>query len=415
MRHIAKRNPRSVPPASSPTSPEMRQIARKWEYFVSGIEVDLSDIPPIIREAWIRSKQVGVDPALPYAPWHEIPNDPEILREEIDWLPCAERIFSLLAHFFIEPHQVICLVDHQGRLLSIRGGHKGLAVAEKIHAIPGGEWSEEKVGCNVFGTSLYTGLPVQAYWQENYLANIHEWTGQSAPIHHPTTGDILGAVGIGGHKELSHPHALELFIQAARMIEEEIQQQEASARLAILEHFAQLVARYPSDGLLAVDKHGRILTLNPLTEKILSLSRAQLVGQPVHAVTTLQQRLGTLDEVTSAKQLLREEGGPGVTLFPAPAGHTTGAIILLSQPAQPVAVKKHPEQPWRTTFTFADLVGQSPRFRECIARAHKASQYDWPVLLLGESGTGKELLAQSIHSASLRQSAPFVPLDCASI
>ena len=57
-------------PAWSPTSLEMRQIAQKWELFVSGTEVDLTDLSPVIREAWVRSKKAGVDPALPHAPLH---------------------------------------------------------------------------------------------------------------------------------------------------------------------------------------------------------------------------------------------------------------------------------------------------------------------------------------------------------
>src|SRR5262249_11128855 len=77
--------------------------------------------------------------------------------------------------------------------------------------------------------------------------------------------------------------------------------------------------------------------------------------------------------------------------------------------------KRQPEQAWTTIYTFTDLVGQSPLFQQCVMRAHKASQYDWPVLLLGESGTGKELFAQSIHSARPRRHGPFIPLDCASV
>jgi sigma-54 dependent transcriptional regulator, acetoin dehydrogenase operon transcriptional activator AcoR len=191
-------------PASSPTSLEMRQIARKWELFVSGAEVDLTDLSPVIREAWIRSKKAGVDPALPHAPLQEIPSDPEILRQEIDWLPRADRIFSLLCNFFTESHQAVYLVDHQGRLLAIRGGRKAMANAEKIYAIPGGEWSEEKVGC--------------------------------------------GAIG-------------------------NLREREVAKRLAILDHFGELAGRYPADGLLALDRSGRILTINPAIEQMLSLPR----------------------------------------------------------------------------------------------------------------------------------------------
>jgi transcriptional regulator with PAS, ATPase and Fis domain len=198
------------------------------------------------------------------------------------------------------------------------------------------------------------------------------------------------------------------------MIEGGIREQETAARLAILERLAQLMARYPADGLLALDKHGRVLTLSPAVENMLSLPHSRLVGQPLQDIPVLQQRLNALGKVTSTQQLLSHEPMPGVTFFPVPLGRTTGAILLLSQPTRAAVTKRQPKHSWTTTYTFTDLVGQSPLFRECMARAHKASQYDWPVLLLGESGTGKELVAQSIHSASSRRHGPFVPLDCAS-
>jgi transcriptional regulator with PAS, ATPase and Fis domain len=61
---------------------------------------------------------------------------------------------------------------------------------------------------------------------------------------------------------------------------------------------------------------------------------------------------------------------------------------------------------------FADLVGSSPAFQSCLSLARRAAEQDFSVLLLGESGTGKELLAQAIHTASLRQHGPFVPVNC---
>src|SRR5437899_6625358 len=79
MEPVSKANYEFISPPPSPTSPEMRQIARKWELFVTGADVDLSDISPIIREAWIRSKQAGVDPTLPHAPWQAMPDEIELL------------------------------------------------------------------------------------------------------------------------------------------------------------------------------------------------------------------------------------------------------------------------------------------------------------------------------------------------
>jgi hypothetical protein len=105
---------------------------------VSGTEVDLHRLPAIIREAWIRSRNAGIDPALPYAPLDEIHKGPEASRDELNWQTCAEGVFSLLCGFFTESHQFVFLVDDRGRLLRIRGGREAMARAEAIRAIPGG-------------------------------------------------------------------------------------------------------------------------------------------------------------------------------------------------------------------------------------------------------------------------------------
>jgi len=397
---------------SSPRSPEMLRLDRKWELFVSGREVDLSDISPVIREAWIRSKQAGVDPAMSRAPYTEVPAGPELLREEIDWLSCAEPVFSFLRSVLAEPHQLIFLGDHQGHVLFTDGGQKAMARAEELCGIPGGEWGEEKVGCTILGTSLYTGTPVQVCWQENYCLNWKDWINHSAPIRAPMTQEILGALGIAGYRELSHPRALELVIKAAEMIETAIREQETKARLLVLEHFTRLTARYPSEGLLAIDKRGYILAANLIAEKILPLPHSRMVGRRVHDVPPLQEHLGQFIGLTPTQSLLVQEHWSGATIFPVSDGRIAGAVILLPQLPRS-SVKEYIQQPWATVYTFSDLIGQSSRFRECLALAQKASQQDWPVLLLGESGTGKELFAQAIHSTSPRRHSPFVAFSCA--
>ena len=45
----------------------------------------------------------------------------------------------------------------------------------------------------------------------------------------------------------------------------------------------------------------------------------------------------------------------------------------------------------------------------------QVARYDSTVLLQGESGCGKELAARRIHELSVRQDAPFVPVNCGAI
>ena len=64
---------------------------------------------------------------------------------------------------------------------------------------------------------------------------------------------------------------------------------------------------------------------------------------------------------------------------------------------------------------FESIVYISPLMRRLLERAHTAASSDAAVLLLGETGTGKEILARSIHAASPRARAPFVPINCGAL
>jgi transcriptional regulator of acetoin/glycerol metabolism len=394
----------------------MRQMRQLWERFVGGNDVDLHRLPAIIREAWIRSRNAGIDPALPYAPLDEVHKSPEASPEELNWETCAEGVFSLLCGFFTESHQFVFLVDDRGRLLKIRGGRQAMARAQAIRAIPGGDWSEEKVGCCAVGTCLRTGVALQVAWEENYILNLKDWASMAAPIHHSITGEVLGAIGVAGHGKSSHPRAFELLVQSAELIEGKVREQIANDRLSVFEQFARYASRYPSDGLLALDNEGKIATLNAAAEKILSLPGTRLIGHPIRSIPVFREQLGELNTVEPVEQLRLLQTIPGITGLPIVSGRGKATILLISQAATSAgAAKRQSDQPWSTSHTFADLAGETQVFRDCITRAQKASQQDWPVLLLGESGTGKEIFAQAIHSASSRCGRPFVPLDCSSL
>jgi DNA-binding NtrC family response regulator len=61
------------------------------------------------------------------------------------------------------------------------------------------------------------------------------------------------------------------------------------------------------------------------------------------------------------------------------------------------------------------LVGRSIVVKGLRAALQRVSAVDSTVLLTGESGTGKELAALALHRQSLREGAPFVPVNCATL
>lgn len=61
------------------------------------------------------------------------------------------------------------------------------------------------------------------------------------------------------------------------------------------------------------------------------------------------------------------------------------------------------------------IIGRSDWASAIRQQIRQLAEYSSSVLVTGPTGTGKELIARAIHSQSRRASAPFVPVDCASI
>lgn len=66
-------------------------------------------------------------------------------------------------------------------------------------------------------------------------------------------------------------------------------------------------------------------------------------------------------------------------------------------------------------YTFESIIGESPAIMALKNKGRRFAKSEEPILLLGESGTGKELVAQALHSASLRADKPFITVNCAAL
>jgi two-component system response regulator GlrR len=82
----------------------------------------------------------------------------------------------------------------------------------------------------------------------------------------------------------------------------------------------------------------------------------------------------------------------------------------LALPAPQPHAQTGGDEAWRAT-----IVSRSNCMADLLAEAKMVAASDASVLISGESGTGKELLAQAIHRASPRASAPFIAVNCGAI
>jgi len=88
---------------------------------------------------------------------------------------------------------------------------------------------------------------------------------------------------------------------------------------------------------------------------------------------------------------------------------------LLSSPTPPSQVASYAFETGSVGKASVKALGESPVFKACLEKMHKASQSDSTVLLLGESGTGKEVGARLLHDLSPRRGSPFIPVNCGAI
>jgi transcriptional regulator with PAS, ATPase and Fis domain len=116
-------------------------------------------------------------------------------------------------------------------------------------------------------------------------------------------------------------------------------------------------------------------------------------------------------------------GAPsGVEVVPLPRGEVVvrrhgyegGVVAILRDLATEHTIAKRVVGSM-ARFTFERLVGEDPAFAEVVETARRAASSELPILITGESGTGKELLAQAIHNASGRASAPFLGVNVTAI
>ncbi len=67
------------------------------------------------------------------------------------------------------------------------------------------------------------------------------------------------------------------------------------------------------------------------------------------------------------------------------------------------------------TFTFDDMIADSPAIEQALNLGKRAAASTIPVLIEGESGTGKEILARAIHGAGDRAGKQLVTVNCGAL
>jgi PAS domain S-box-containing protein len=192
-----------------------------------------------------------------------------------------------------------------------------------------------------------------------------------------------------------------------------------------------------AEGLWITDRQGRVLRINPASERLNQVKAAQVVGRTVQELMAegIFDRSATLEVLRQKTtiSMLQNCRGRKLVLTGIPVLDDAGAIIRVVVTEQDIteidALHQELEEKEAMRERLRDhlvelqveeaessrFIARSPCMQKALRHAVKVSSVDSTVLLQGESGVGKELFADIIHKYSERAAKPLVKINCGAI
>lgn len=213
-----------------------------------------------LRVSWLRSAQANVDTDRPGADFV----DPESV-DTVLTRAAAPVLDAMAQEIENEPVSLI-LTDASGTVLHRRLGDSGLAAAlDSVHLAPGFRYAETNVGTNGIGTSLEVGAPLLIRGDEHYNGQLRRFSCAGAPVTHPVTGAVLGAVDLTTLAENTNALLLSFAKMVAHRIREQILEESGELDRALL-HDYHLACRHSGRPVIAIGDE--VLMINDLTHRV---------------------------------------------------------------------------------------------------------------------------------------------------
>ena len=203
-------------------------MARAHERFVGEAD-DRPGVRAIVADSWLRSAAAGVDAEAALPPVALVDGDLTDYREQHPLAAVVPVLTEVLGPAASDIDAVMAIGDAAGRLLWITGSAPQLRRAERINFVEGSVWDEAHAGTNAPGTAVRLDAAVTIHAAEHYNRQVHAWSCAAAPIHDPSTAQLIGVVDLTGGTEVAAPQSIALVRTAARLAEAELAWQRAES------------------------------------------------------------------------------------------------------------------------------------------------------------------------------------------
>ena len=404
---------------------KMNKTKKAWKRFIETGEIDSLVVRPIIANSWKRCKSAGIDPHSK-RPIGTL-NDKEIkvlLKRNRHLIEVSWPILKMIGEMIRGSGFRVDLVDKDGYFLKIISDMETLEESKKLGSVIGANRSELISGTNGIGVVLSTGKPIQILGPEHYNIYHHNWTCSTAPIHYPS-GNIIGAINMSGNYRLLHKHTLGMVVAISNVIKSALVTEKKVYELSTTNRFLKTIIESINDGLVILDKEGKITHLNSIAGGILGKEPPDAIGEPINKL--IKTNFSLFDILNNRKGYLEKE----ITI--TPFGSKESFQYLLTEKLVKdyegkfqgiMALFKEMRKVHRLVggiigakarFNFSDIIGNNKKLKRAVNLAKTASVSSCKILIQGESGTGKEIFAQAIHNNSNRKNKPFIAINCAAI
>lgn len=179
-------------------------------------------------------------------------------------------------------------------------------------------------------------------------------------------------------------------------------------------------------GLLAIDIDGVVFFCNPFFLNAFGLSEDQIVGKKIKDVIPNCRLYDTIAQDCSQWGEIFKLNNKEFVIARYPIkkkGQTIGAVlktlfpnmIIAKEVSKKIAGVNCCNDNSNRLHTCMDVIGESSEMLFTKKLARRAARSTSNLLITGESGTGKSLIAEAIHSRSVRRDAAFVKINCAAI
>lgn len=201
-----------------------------------------------------------------------------------------------------------------------------------------------------------------------------------------------------------------------------------------LTHILRTILENAYDGIVVVDKDGKISMINNSYAKFLNVNSEDVIGKHVTEVIentrlhiilrTGEAEIGDVQKIGSHKIVamripIKEDGkvvgAIGKIMFRDVQEVNSLAKRLNMIENELEYYKDELKRVRQVKYSFDNIPEKSYKIKKAKELAKIASKSSSTVLITGESGTGKELFAHSIHNASKRHLGPFIKMNCAAI